>query len=42
MKTVICILLALLSISAEAGICDYPWDTASDGSRCGKRAASER
>ena len=26
----------------EAGNCQYPWQTAADGSRCGDRAASER
>lgn len=28
--------------SAFAGPCDYSWQTASDGSRCGGRAADQR
>ncbi len=35
--------LTVLSITpASAGPCNYPDDRASDGSRCGGRAASER
>ena len=38
--------VALLAIAAPtiatAGPCNVPSDTASDGSRCGDRAASER
>lgn len=30
------------TMAAKAGNCDYPWQTASDGSRCGGRAGSER
>lgn len=38
---VLAILIAMTSVS-YAGNCDYSWQTASDGSRCGRRAASER
>lgn len=45
MKNVILSLLfALVAIPAIECLaaCDNPWDTASDGSRCGGRASSER
>ena len=43
MKTIIlAALLAVISSAAMAGPCNYPDDRASDGSRCGGRAASER
>lgn len=32
----------LTSIPAMAGNCDYTWQTASDGSSCGGRAADVR
>ena len=35
-------LLAAVSTSAIAGPCNVPSDRASDGSRCGDRAASEK
>ena len=38
---VLAILIAMTSVS-YAGNCDYSWQTASDGARCGRRAASER
>lgn len=45
-KVVLLVLLALLAIvsakTANAGGCDFPWQFASDGSRCGKRAAIMR
>lgn len=28
--------------TSGAGTCDYSWQTAKDGSRCGKRAADQR
>ena len=45
MKIMAITLIALITISsvpAFAGNCDRPSDRASDGSRCGGRAASER
>jgi hypothetical protein len=38
----ILIALAVLPSASYAGNCDYSWQNASDGSRCGDRAASER
>jgi hypothetical protein len=29
-------------ISVKAGPCTHPWDTASDGSRCGGRSSDSR
>jgi len=35
--------ICLLAVSASfAGTCDYTWQTAADGSRCGGRAADVR
>jgi len=34
--------LVLLAAPAWAGPCDHSWQTASDGSNCGDRAADER
>jgi hypothetical protein len=42
MNYLICILLALFSICADAGNCEYPEDRASDGSRCGKRSSYDQ
>jgi hypothetical protein len=42
MKYLIYILLSVLAVSADAGICEYPEDRASDGTRCGKRSSWER
>lgn len=33
---------AIASMPAQAGPCDYPGQTASDGSRCGGRSAQTR
>lgn len=43
-KWILVLAFALMTISsgASAGNCDYPWQTAKDGSRCGNRAASVR
>lgn len=30
------------AMPASAGVCDHSWQTASDGSRCGDRAADRR
>lgn len=35
-------LLTLTAAHAVAGPCDYSWQTASDGSNCGDRAADQR
>jgi hypothetical protein len=35
-------ILSMIATSVFAGPCDYSWQTASDGSRCGGRAASVR
>ncbi len=40
-KLMMFLVLGLLAGQVMAA-CDYPDDTAADGSRCGKRAASER
>lgn len=40
-KAMMVLVIALLAGQAMAA-CDYPDDTAADGSRCGGRAASER
>lgn len=41
--TIFALALTVLGIAqAMAGPCDVPSDRASDGSRCGDRAASER
>ena len=46
MKAILFALAALFAISATlpayAGTCDYHWQRASDGSRCGDRAADRR
>ncbi len=46
MKTLILSLTILstlaLAMPAQAGNCDHSWDSASDGSRCGDRAADVR
>lgn len=34
--------ISLATVPAFAGNCDHSWETASDGSRCGGRAADER
>jgi hypothetical protein len=36
------IFLAVLNVNEAHARCDHSWDTASDGSRCGGRAADER
>lgn len=36
------VFMTLVSNAAFAGNCDYSWQTASDGSNCGGRAASQR
>jgi hypothetical protein len=44
-KTIIAgLLLSVLlpAVEALAGNCTNPWDTASDGSRCGARSSSSR
>ena len=43
-KWILVLAFALMTISSgtSAGNCDYPWQTAKDGSRCGNRAASVR
>lgn len=38
----VAVTLLSLSSTARAGNCDYSSDTASDGSRCGGRAADQR
>ncbi|MGC6406490.1 hypothetical protein ACNO7K_08665 [Bisgaard Taxon 45] len=46
MKKVAVVLLALFSLSIAntsfAGNCNYSWQSAKDGSRCGDRAADRR
>jgi hypothetical protein len=46
MKTILAVTIAAASIAvssaAIAGPCDYSWQTASDGSSCGGRAADRR
>jgi hypothetical protein len=46
MKTIIALSLTIASIAvssaAIAGPCDHSWQTASDGSSCGGRAADRR
>lgn len=43
MKFLTVAIISLLSFGSIANAaCNYPGDTASDGSRCGGRAASER
>lgn len=41
---VLCFAMALVlaGAPARAGNCDYSWQTASDGSSCGDRAADRR
>lgn len=36
------LLVAAVSTSAFAGSCDHSWQTASDGSACGGRAADQK
>lgn len=36
------LLLAFTTLPAFAGSCDHSWQTASDGSSCGGRAADQR
>ncbi|MEL4374092.1 hypothetical protein [Brucella cytisi] len=36
------LLAAAVSSSAMAGSCDHSWQTASDGSSCGGRAADQK
>lgn len=45
MNRIACLTLALIflsSLPAFAGNCDHSWQTASDGSSCGGRAADVR
>ena len=35
-------ILSMITTAALAGPCDHSWQTASDGSRCGARAADMR
>lgn len=42
LKLVFLAIIAFASIGQAFASCDVPSDTASDGSRCGGRAASER
>lgn len=45
MKKAILVMVALLAwgiVPAQAGNCDHSWQTASDGSSCGDRAADKR
>jgi hypothetical protein len=42
LKLVLLALMAVASIGQAFAACDNPWDTASDGSRCGRRASSEK
>lgn len=39
---IITLLIYAMSFAAYAGNCDYSWQTAKDGSRCGGRAADQR
>ncbi len=41
-KMIFLFALLLCSMAAYAGNCDYSWQTAKDGSRCGGRAADQR
>lgn len=38
----ICFCFMAVAKDVLAGNCDYPWQTASDGSRCGGRSAISR
>lgn len=43
MRILVVSLLVMLSASSSyAGSCDHSWQSASDGSRCGGRAADQR
>lgn len=47
MKKIAAFLLAVFALGtvstiAQAGQCDYDWQGAKDGSRCGDRAANKR
>ena len=46
MKTIAIILTTLFAVTVTAPVyacsCDYSWQTAKDGSRCGDRAADRR
>lgn len=46
MKSILAAMLGVVmlaaAIPASAGVCDHSWQTASDGSRCGDRAADRR
>lgn len=47
MKKIAAFLLAVFALGtfsaiAQAGQCDYDWQRAKDGSRCGDRAANKR
>lgn len=35
-------IITMIASSVFAGPCDHSWQTASDGSRCGRRAADMR
>jgi len=42
MKVLLFALICMFAVSVYAGNCDHSWQTASDGSRCGGRAADQR
>lgn len=42
MKRIIALALLLVSTASFAGQCDYSWQTAKDGKRCGGRAADQK
>ena len=41
-KLILAVLLAVPTTFTFAGNCDHSWETASDGSSCGGRAADRR
>lgn len=42
MKTLIMTIILSVATLSFANACDHSWQTASDGSRCGGRAADQR
>lgn len=40
--TVLVMGVSVASVTVQAGNCDYSWQSASDGSACGDRAADRR